>query len=145
MHRLLRPFALGLWIILLAAHTASADESQSAWNQVEVLSITAELSGALAELVSDPGLDAQQATAYQQRNHEAAIATVKRVKPRVEDLRRRVASGEGREATTPYFERVSELREDIAAYAEEAWLPEATRARAQRVRALFDRLAGFYP
>lgn len=146
MSRLVRRFALGLSLLIVAAAAVGrADAARQPWSQAEVVGLTEQLSKALDELSADPGLHAQQTTAYQQRKHEAAIAAVKQLRPRVADLRERVASGSDRDATRPYFDLVAELREEIADYAAESWLPDSTRAKAVHVRAVFDRLARYYP
>lgn len=141
-----RRFLLGISLLLVAAPSVGqAAEPQPSWSQAEVVSLTEQLSAALDALLADPGLRAQQTTAYQQRRHEAAIVTVKQLQPRVAELRKRVDSGYDRERSRPFFEQVAELREEVAAYASESWLPDATRKKARRVRALFDRLARNYP
>lgn len=145
MRSFVRHSCFALPLLVVAANAAWADETPRPWSQAEVVALTEQLSAALDELVSDPGLDAQQATAYQQRNHQAAIASVKRVQPRVVELRKRVASGSDRDGSYPYFEQVAELREEIFEYAGEAWLPDTTRMKARRVRGLFERLARYYP
>lgn len=141
----LRP-SIGLTlVVVMAASLAWADAAQRPWSQPEVLALTEQLSTAIDELLADPGLREPQSSVYQQRNYDAAIATMKAVQPRVAELRRRLASGSDLEGSRPYFDRVAELREEIASYAEEAWLAETTRAEVRRVRALFDRLARYYP
>jgi len=144
MRSFVRHSCLGLSLLVAGASAAWSDETQRPWSQTEVVALTEQLSAALDALVADPGLNAEQATAYQQRSHEAAIATVKQIRPRVAELRKRVASGSDREVSYAYFEQVADLREEVSAYAGEAWLPDATRSKARRVRALFDRLARYY-
>jgi hypothetical protein len=146
MSSLVSRFALGLSLLIVsAASVGRTVEVQQPWSQAEVVALTEQLSAALDELLADPGLRAKQTTAYQQRKHEAAIVTVKKLRPRAADLRKRVASGYDRDATQPYFEQVAELREEIAAYAAESWLPDSARAKVVHVRAVFDRLARYYP
>jgi hypothetical protein len=136
---------LALSLLLVAGVSVGRSaEAQTPWNPADVIALTEHLSAALDELLVDPGLGAEQTTAFQQRKHEAAIATLKRVRPGVAELRRRIAAGSDLDGSRPYFEQVVELREEIAGYAEESWLPDATRAKAKRVRTLFDRLARYY-
>ena len=142
MHRFIRRSLPGLALLIGVA--SSVGWAPLPWNSSEVVAITEKLSTTLRELLADPGLRAQQTTAYEQRHHEVAIAVVKQVQPRVAELRKRVVSSQDREVSRPYFERVAELREEIAIYAEQSSLPDATREKANRARALFDQLARFY-
>jgi hypothetical protein len=140
-----RDSSLGLALLLWAAASVGwAAEEQQLRGSADVIALTDRLSVAIDELLADPGLRAEQTTAYQQRKHEAAIATLKQVRPRVAELRKRVAASSDPEASRPYFERGADLRGEIASYAEESWLPDATREKARHVRALFDRLAKYY-
>ena len=107
------------------ASVGRAGEAQRPWSQADVVALTEQLSTALDELLAVSGLRAQQ--------------------PRVAVMRKRVASGYDREVSQPFFEQVAELREEIAAYAGESWLPDTTRKKPRHVRALFDRLARYYP
>ena len=141
-----RPIALGFSLLLVAAVSeGSASDVRPPWSQAEVVALAQQLSVALDALLADPGLRAAQTTAYQQRSHEAGIATVEQLRPRVADLSKRLAAGSDRDATQPYFDQVAELREEIAAYAAESWLPDSTRTKAVRVRELFERIARYYP
>jgi hypothetical protein len=139
-----RPVLALTIVVVAAASLAWAEGSQKPWSQTEVLALTEQLSTALDELLADPGLREPQSSVYQQRNYDAAIATVKRVEPRVADLRRRLASGSDLDGSRPYFDLVAELREEIAAYAEETWLADSTRDKVRHVRELFGRLARYY-
>ena len=126
MRSIVRHFCLGFSLLLVAAASVGrAGEAQRPWSQADVVALTEQLSTALDELLADPGLRAQQ--------------------PRVAERRKRVASGYDREVSQPFFEQVAELREEIAAYAGESWLPDTTRKKPRHVRALFDRLARYYP
>ena len=131
-------------VAVAAASVAWAEGAQRPWSQPEVLAPTEELSTALDELLADPELREPQSSVYQQRNFDAAIATVKEVQPRVADLRRRLASGSDLDGSRPYFDLVAELREEIASYAEETWLSDTTRVKVRRVRELFRRLERYY-
>lgn len=145
MRSFVRPGWLGLVILLVfGLSVARAAEAQPAWSPADVVALSEQLSAALEELLRDPGLRAPQTTAFQQRKHEAAVATLKRVGPAVDDLRKRIVAGSDLEGSRPYFEQVDEARAEIASYAEESWLPDATRTKVKNVRALFDRLASFY-
>jgi hypothetical protein len=133
--------ALGL---VTAAPVGWGAEAKLAWSQADVVALTHQLYEALGDLLTDPGLRAEQASAYQQRQHEAAITTVKELQPRVAELRKRVAAGYDLEESRPFFERVAELRGEIAAYAGQSWLPEPTRKRAAVVRSLLEELSRYY-
>ena len=137
--------ALGLALgIVTAAPVGRGAEAKLAWSQADVVALTHQLYEALGDLLADPGLRAEQVSAYQQRQHEAAITTVKEMQPWVAELRKRVAAGYDLEESRPFFERVAELRPDVAAYAGQSWLPEPTRKRAAAVRSLLDRLSRYY-
>ena len=106
--------------------------------------IAALLEQAIVALLADPQLVGREATAMQQREHEAAISTVRQVRQLVEPLRRRLASGYTRDETEAFWEQIAELRGDVQAYARHSWLPEPTRERAARVGELFDALGHYY-
>jgi hypothetical protein len=136
--------ALSLLLVAGGGSVGWAAGAQTPWNSADVVALTEQLSAALDDLLVDSGLRAEQPTAFQERKHEAAISTLKQLRPGVADLRRHVAGDSDPDGSRPYFEQLDELREEIASYAEESWLPDATRAKAKRVRTLFDRLARYY-
>lgn len=141
----LRSFlALALLLVVAGESVGWAAEARTPWSGSDVVALTEQLSTALDRLLADPGLRAAQTTAFQQRKHEAAISTLTQVRPGVAELRRRIMSGADLDGSRPYFELVEEQRAEIASYAEESWLPDSARAKAKRVRTLFERLAQYY-
>ncbi|MGI9591975.1 MAG: hypothetical protein ACR2P8_11455 [Myxococcota bacterium] len=124
----------------LTAVPAGAHE----WNTEEVSATARQLAEALDALLADPKLDAKQATAMQQREHEAAIATAREVRTLLSSYQRRIDEGYTLEESRPFWDQIDELRGDIQAYARHSWLPAATDRKADRVSALFDQLAHYY-
>lgn len=114
------------------------------WNQGEVVQTTADLDLALKALLADPELKSQQATAMRQREHTAAVATVRQMLGRVDTLKRKLDVGYTRDESLPFWEQVAELRGDIQAYARNSWLPPDTAALAQRAGDLLDTMAHYY-
>ena len=128
-------------LVLLATAPAGAHD----WDQQQVSATTEQLIEALRALLADPKLDAKQATAMQQREHEAAISTALRVKQLLVDYKKRIDNGYSQEDSRPFWDQIDLLRGDIQAYARNSWLPASTDQKADRVSALFDQLAHYYP
>jgi hypothetical protein len=131
--------------LLLALCLATVEARAHQWDQKTVSATAGELAKALDALLADPNLDAQQATAMQQREHEAAISTARQVKGLVVEYKKRIDSGYSRDDSKPFWAQINELRGDIQAYARKSWLPPATDRKADAVSALFDQLAHYYP
>ena len=129
-----------LSIGLLTAPPVGAHE----WSQAEVSKLAGELIDALDALLSDPQIDAKQATAMQQREHEAAISTARRVRDLMRDYKSRIDKGFTLEESRPFWDQIDALRGDVQAYARHSWLPAETDRKADRVSALFDQLAHYY-
>jgi hypothetical protein len=129
------------FVVLLATASASAHE----WDQKTVSGTTGQLIEALDALLADPQLDAKQATAMQQREHEAAILTAGQVKSLLVDYKRRIDTGYDRDDSRPFWDQIDLLRGDIQAYARHSWLPPSTDEKADRASELFDQLAHYYP
>ena len=141
--------ALGASGLLLAQQAAAQGETVSepeagAWDQEGAARTSRELQRALDALLADPGLDATQATAFQQREHTAAIASVREVAGINGELARRLAAGYDRDETQAFWDQIAAVRVDIQTYAGHSWLPEGTRQRARRAGGLLDELATFY-
>ena len=83
-------------LVLLATAPAGAHD----WDQQQVSATTEQLIEALGALLADPKLDAKQATAMQQREHEAAISTARRVKQLLVDYKKRIDNGYSQEDRT---------------------------------------------
>ena len=128
-------------VVLLATVSASAHE----WDQKTVSANTGQLIEALDALLADPQLDAKQATAMQQREHEAAISSARQLKGLLVDYKRRIDTGYDQEDSRPFWDQIDALRGDIQAYARNSWLPPSTDRKADRVSELFDLLAHYYP
>jgi hypothetical protein len=129
------------FVVLLATASASAHE----WEQGAVSDTIGQLIEALDALLADPQIDAKQATAMQQREHEAAIATARQVKGLLVDFKRRIDTGYDEDDSRPFWDQIDQLRGDIQAYARHSWLPPSTDRKADRVSELFDQLAHYYP
>jgi hypothetical protein len=127
---------------LLVAALALAEAP--AWDPERVAGVSGRLVAALDELLADPGLAAQQATAMQQREHEAAISSIRQLAKLTRDLKKRLDAGYQRDETRPFFDQIELLRGDIAAYARQSWLPESTRSKVEKARDLLESLAGYY-
>lgn len=136
----LRPLVLAC-VLGLVATTAAAH----AWQQQEVSALAGQLIEALEAMLADPGLDARQATAVQQREHRAAIATARRLEQLAVDYKKRIDAGYDREESRPFWEQIALLRGDIQAYARSSSLPAPAEGKAERVSALLDQLAHYYP
>ncbi len=129
-----------LLLLFLTAGSAAAH----VWDAKAVAATSDQLVQALDALLADPKLDAQQATAMQQREHEAAISTARRLRDLLVDYNRRIAAGYSREDSRPFWDQIDLLRGDIQAYARNSWLPAVTSRKADRVSELFDQLAHYY-
>ena len=99
---------------------------------------------ALDALLADPGINAQQATAMQQREHEAAVSSIRELTRLAKDLKRRLDAGYERDEIRPFWDGIELLRGDSGAYARHSWLPESTRAKVLEVKTLLDTLAGYF-
>lgn len=135
---------LSLAVLLTPAggFAQSADRAPR-WNQEHVVALAAKLVTALEELQADPGIRAKQATAMQQREHDAAVTSISELTRLAKDLKRRLDAGYERDEIQPFWEGIELLRGDIGAYASKSWLPESTRTKAQAARELLDALAAY--
>ena len=137
-----RCIAFLLFLPLLLAAPAAAEAP--AWDQQRVSRLADRLVKALEALLTDPELHAQQGTAMQQREHEAAIATANELGRRAVNFKTRIEIGYSEEDSKPFWDEIDELRGDIQAYARHSWLPPETDAKADRVSELLDELALYY-
>jgi len=135
-------FAALAWLL---PSVARAQQGARLWDSEKVSALASQAVDALEALVSDPEVDAQQATAMQQREHEAAVVTARELLERVRDFRKRVDAGYDREETQVFWTQIELLRSDIRAYAGRSWLPAQTRAEAERAVRLLDQLGSYYP
>ncbi len=124
--------------------SAPAAAQPLAWSQQQVVQTAADLERALKALLADPELNSQQATAMQQREHTAAVSSVRHMLGRIDTLNRKLAAGYTRDESLPFWDQVAELRGDVQAYARHSWLPPATAERAQRAGDLLDTMARLY-
>jgi outer membrane PBP1 activator LpoA protein len=131
--------ALSILLLLGAVPSGGHD-----WDPAQVSATTRQLESALDALLEDPKLDARQATAVQQREHEAAIATARQIRDLLPSYRKRIDEGYSLEDSRPFWDQIDELRGDIQAYARHSWLPPETDRKADRVSSLFDQLAHYY-
>jgi hypothetical protein len=119
-----------------------------AWGAASDAEPAAELLGRLLEamegLLADPGLAAQQRSVTQQREHDAAVVTVREALRLGRDLARRLDGGYSLDESRPFWERMAALRPEIRAYARHSWLPESARAKANAARELMDALEKLY-
>ncbi len=127
-----------------AAAQSEATPEPGSWDQQAVTRTSQQLQRALEALLSDPDLDATQATAFQQREHTAAIASAREIAGINAELARRLAAGYDRDETQAFWDRIAAARGDIQAYARHSWLPAGTQKRAERAGNLMDELAVFY-
>ena len=97
-----------------------------------------DLDHAIDALLADPELNSQQATAMQQREHTAAVASARQLLGCIATLRSKLGAGYDRDESWPFWELCEELRGDIRAYARHSWLPEATAERADTANKLLD-------
>ncbi len=141
-----RLLLLSLVALLALATTEAVAESEESedWDQERMTQVAAEFAGQMRELVADPGLEPPQATAMQQRQHHAAVLTVKRVATLADDLAARLQAGQGYEQTRPIFEQIQLLRHDIVAYAGNTWVAPETRTRIQGIQKRLTLLTYFY-
>lgn len=128
--------------LVLAAGAAPAQPL--AWDQQQVTKTVVDTDHAIDALLADPELNSQQATAMQQREHIAAVASARQLLACIETLRSKVAAGYDRDESWPFWEQCEELRGDIRAYARHSWLPEATSKRADAAQQLLDKLDRYY-
>ncbi len=136
---------LGLAMLLApAAGLAQSPAGEPVLNQTRAAGLAGRLVAALDALLADPGIKAQQATAMQQREHEAAVSSIRQLLPLVKDLKRRLDAGYERDEARAFWDRIELLRGDIAAYARHSWLPESTRTKALEARELLDTLAAYF-
>ena len=128
---LLSLFALlGLTVLEAVAESEESDD----WNQERVTGVATDFAAQMRALVADPGLQAHQATAMQQRQHHAAVLTIKRLAELADDLAARLQMGHSYEQTRPIFEQIQLLRKDIVAYAGNSWIAPETRTRIQEIQ-----------
>jgi hypothetical protein len=127
-----------------AAGLAQSPAEDPEWNQTHVAGLAGRLVAALDALLADPGIEAQQATAMQQREHDAAVSSIRQLTRLAKDLKRRLDAGYERDEILPFWDGIELLRGDIGAYARHSWLPESTRAKALEARGLLDTLAGYF-
>ncbi|MDJ0852362.1 MAG: hypothetical protein QNK04_28665 [Myxococcota bacterium] len=130
-----------------APEAAAAQEEaapEGGWDQQAAAKTSRDLQRALDALLSDPNIDARQATAMQQREHEAAIATAREIAGINGELARRLAAGYDRDETEAFWHQIALASGDLQEYARHSWLPEGTRQRAERAGGLLDQLAAYY-
>ncbi len=141
-----RLLVLSLIALLALATTEAVAESEESedWDQERMTQIAADLAAQMRELVADPGLEPSQATAMQQRQHHAAVLTVKRLATLADDLAAKLQLGQGYEQTRPIFEQIQLLRQDIVAYAGNSWIAPETRTRIQGIQKRLSLLTYFY-
>ncbi len=141
-----RLLLLSLIALLALATTEAIAESEESedWDQERITQVAADLAAQMRELVADPGLEPPQATAMQQRQHHAAVLTVRRVANLAGDLAAKLQLGQGYEQTRPIFEQIQLLRQDIVAYAGNSWIVPETRTRIQGIQKLLTLLTYFY-
>ncbi len=141
-----RLFLLSLFALLALATTEGVAESEESedWNQERVTEAAADFAAQMRELVADPGLEPLQATAMQQRQHHAAVLTIKRLADLADDLAAKLQLGHGYEQTRPVFEQIQLLRQDIVAYAGHSWIAPETRTRVQEIQKLLTLLTYIY-
>lgn len=132
-------------LALLLPVVAGAQQGAPLWDPEKVSALASQAVDALEALVSDPEIDAQQATAMQQREHEAAVATARELLELARNYRKRVDAGYDREETQVFWTQIELLRSDIQAYARRSWLPAETREKAERAVRLLDQLGSYYP
>jgi hypothetical protein len=126
------------------AHASAESEESEQWNQEKVTRVAADLAAQMRDLVSDPGLEPTQATAMQQREHHAAVLTVRRLAKLADDLAARLQLGQGYQQTRPIFEEVQLLRQEIVAYAGNSWIAPETRMRIEGIQKILTVLTYFY-
>jgi hypothetical protein len=131
--------------LLLGSMGATAQDEAPEWQQEEVQALAGRLIHAMDEVLADPSFDAKQATAMQQREHDAAVSSVRELRRLVGDYKKRLDAGYDRDETEPFFAQMSLLRGDIRDYARRSWLPEDTAAKVERAAGLLDQLARYYP
>ena len=142
--RLVRAAFAGTALLGLLLFAASAPAQPLAWNQQKVTEVCVDLDHAIDALLADPELNSKQATAMQQREHTAAVASARQLRGCIDTLRRKLAAGYSRDESLPFWEQCTELRHDIRGYARHSWLPPATAERAERASSLADTLGRYY-
>jgi hypothetical protein len=137
--------SLSLAVLLApAAALAQSPAGDPEWNQTRVAGLAGRLVAALDALLADPGINAQQATAMQQREHEAAVSSIRELTRLAKDMKRRLDAGYERDEIRPFWDGIERLRGDIGAYARHSWLPESTRTKVLEAKNLLDTLAGYF-
>ncbi len=141
-----RLLLLSLIALLALATTEAIAESEESedWDQERMTQVAADLAAQMRELVADPGLEPPQATAMQQRQHHAAVLTVRRVATLADDLAAKLQLGQGYAQTRPTFEQIQLLRQDIVAYAGNTWVAPETRTRIKGIQKRLTLLTYYY-
>jgi hypothetical protein len=138
-------FLLALAVLLApAAGLAQSPAGAPEWDPTRVAGLAGQLVAAVDALLADPGIDAKQATAMQQREHEAAVSSIRQLARLAKDMKRRLDAGYERDEIRPFWDGIELLRGDIGAYARHSWLPESTRTKAQAAGDLLDTLAAYF-
>jgi hypothetical protein len=130
--------------LLVAAAPAHARGEPLEWKQEDVTATVTSLIHAIDVLLADPGVRPRQATAIQQRQHDAAVSSARQIVTYAKELKRRLEAGYERDESYPFYERIAVLDDDIAAYSKHSWLPEEARKKANRAGGLLDKLARYY-
>jgi hypothetical protein len=142
-----RSLAASLGLAVLLAPAAALGQSPAEdpeWNRTQVAGLAGRLVTALDALLEDPGITAKQATAMQQREHDAAVSSIRELTRLVKDLKRRLDAGYEHDEIRPFWDGIELLRGDIGAYARNSWVPESTRNKVAKARELLDTLAGYF-
>jgi hypothetical protein len=127
-----------------AAGLAQSPAGAPEWDQTRVAGLAERLVAALDALLADPGINAQQATAMQQREHEAAVSSIRRLARLSKDLKRRLDAGYERDEARPFWHAIELLSGDIAAYGRHSWVPESTRSKVVEAGDLLDTLGRYF-
>jgi hypothetical protein len=129
-------------LALLVALPAAAEPKE--WDQAAVTELAQQLAEAAGDLRQSVRRTPPPPVGSQRRVRFQALDDLRVAENAINNLARRLESGEGREETYPTFERIRTLRNDIARLARRANITEPTLSKLETARGLLEQLAPYY-
>lgn len=141
----MRVFAADLIVALTTALCLGAGAALALeWDQEKVTEIAIRLQAEIKGLRADPGISPAQDTAFQERRHAAALATLQTMQRDTGRLVSMLREGVGRDSTQSVFDGLEDELAQIRSLAEESWVRPSASEKIKQVRRAYAELEAFY-